>query len=122
MIVLQEITSNYGECNCFLVVRAFACRRTNRERQHSWLRLVWRQAKARTTGGNQNCRIDFVQLVLSEVTFANSEVKFKNMEVHNFTVHTSFLFHNCEVRLFGGNGDEEVRFCVINVHPTSNWL
>ena len=25
------------EGNCALVVRAFACRRTNRERQHSWL-------------------------------------------------------------------------------------
>ena len=43
------------------------------------------------------------------------------MEVHNFTVHTSFLFHNCEVRLFlGGNEDEEVRFLSINVHLTIN--
>ena len=30
IIVLQEIASKYGEGNCFLVVRAFACRRINR--------------------------------------------------------------------------------------------
>ena len=37
------------------------------------------------------------------------------MEVHNFTEHTSFLFHNCEVRLFWGDEDEEVHFCLIDV-------
>ena len=40
------------------------------------------------------------------------------MEVHNFTEHTSFLFHNCEVRLFGGNEDEEAYFCLIDVPST----
>jgi len=34
---LQEITPKYSEGNSLLAVRAFACRRTNRERQHSWL-------------------------------------------------------------------------------------
>ena len=38
-----------------LIVRAFANRRTNRVRQHSWLRLVWRLA--RTTNGNKKCII-----------------------------------------------------------------
>ena len=45
------------------------------------------------------------------------------MEVHNFTVHTSFLFHNCEVRfIWKGNGDEKVYFCLINVYAAINWV
>ena len=34
---MQEITPKYSEGNALFVVRVFACRRTNRERQHSWL-------------------------------------------------------------------------------------
>ena len=61
IIVLQEITSNYGEGNCLLVVRAFACRRTNRG-DNAVGSAVWRLA--RTTDGNQKSRIFIFRLLL----------------------------------------------------------
>ena len=58
-----------------LVVRAFACRRTNRG-DNTVGSAVWRLA--RTTDGNQNVRIfifDFVLLVFSGFIFAHMELE-----------------------------------------------
>ena len=65
--------SKYGEGNYLLIVRAFACRRTNRG-DNAVGSAVWRLA--RTTDGNRKLRMfifDFLLLLFLGFIFAHIE-------------------------------------------------
>ena len=84
-----------------LVVRAFVCRRTNRDRSHSWLQLVWNVMRAAVVNKNRASFFNFVLLYFQDLFLLIPSIKqiwWKNKRGALTSTDRTPLFHKGDGR------------------------